>query len=145
MPQHTTSTPRGLFSDITWPLVLGLGALALIRPLLRVTGIADALAQGGPLVPVSTTVLITVSWVAAVLVARVPRPFLTLVHTGVAYGVLAVALSAVLSPILDGRLQGPLTDPFALVMVLVLNAGWGAAAGGIALGIRGLTGGGVER
>lgn len=144
MRQHTPSTPQGLFSGITWPLVLGLGALALLRPLLRITGIADALAQG-PLVPVATTVLITVSWVAAVLIARVPRPFLTLVHTGVAYGIFAIALSAVLSPLLDGRLQGPLTNPFALVMVLVLNAAWGAVAGGIALGIRGLTGGGVER
>lgn len=142
--QHAPSTPRGLFSGITWPLALGLGALALIRPLLRVTGIADALALG-PLVPVATTVLITVSWIAAVLIARAPRPFPTLVLTGVTYGVFSIALSAVLSPILDGRLQGPLTDPLALVMVFLLNAAWGAVAGGTALGIRGLTGIGAER
>lgn len=143
MRQHTPPTPRGLFSGVSWPLVLGLGALALIRPLLRITGVTDALDQG-PFVPVVTTVLITVLWVAAVLVARIPRPFLTLLYTGVAYGVFATALSAILSPILDGQLQGPLTNPFALVMVLVLNAAWGAVAGGIALGIRGITGGGGD-
>ena len=144
MRQHARSTPQGLFSGITWPLVIGLGALALIRPLLRITGIADALAPG-PLAPVATTVLITVVWVAAVLIARVPRPFLTLLHTGVAYGVFAIALSAILSPVLDGRLQGPLTNPFALVTVLLLNAAWGAVAGGIALGIKRTTGQGTER
>lgn len=119
MRQHTPPTPRGLFSGITWPLVLGLGSLALTRPLLRVTGVGDALALG---------------------------PFLTLVHTGVAYGVFAIALSAILSPVIDGRLQGPITNPFALVTMLLLNAVWGAMAGGIALGIQGLTGdGGATR
>ena len=141
MRQHTPPTPRGLFSGVSWPLALGLGALALIRPLLRVTGVTDALSWV-PFLPVATTILITVLWVVAVLIARIPRPFLTLLHTGVAYGVFATALSAILSPILDGQLQGPLTNPFALVMMLALNAAWGAVAGGIALGIRGLTGGG---
>ncbi|MYR32906.1 hypothetical protein GTW20_11670 [Nocardiopsis alba] len=115
--------------------MLGLGALALIRPLLNVTGIADALSPG-PTVPVVTTVVITAVWVTAVVVARVPRPLLTLVHAGLAYGVFAVVSSAILSPLLQGELQGPLTHPFAPVSVLAVNALWGALSGLLALVAR---------
>ncbi|AFR07603.1 MULTISPECIES: hypothetical protein [Nocardiopsis] len=135
MGERTPSTSRGPWSEIPWPLVLGLGALALIRPLLNVTGIADALSPG-PTVPVVTTVVITAVWVTAVVVARVPRPLLTLVHAGLAYGVFAVVSSAILSPLLQGELQGPLTHPFAPVSVLAVNALWGALSGLLALVAR---------
>lgn len=120
--------------SIPWSLVLALGALALVRPLMSVTGVSETI--GSPWAQLGTTLLITVAWVSAVVVARAPRPFVTLVLTGVTYGVLAILLSAVLSPVLQGELQGPLTNPFALVSVLVTNALWGAVSGGLALGVR---------
>jgi len=135
-PQTPPASPRpGPFSDIPWSLVLGLGALALLRPLLGVTGVAEAL-DWSPFLQLGTTVLITVAWVGAVLVARVPRPLLTLVYAGVAYAVFSTVLSAVLSPLLRGELQGPLTHPFALVGVLATGTLWGLLAGAIALGVR---------
>ncbi|MBQ1081777.1 hypothetical protein [Nocardiopsis sp. B62] len=126
-PSPSASAPHG----VSWPLVLSLGALALVRPLMNVTGITEAI--GSPWAQLSATLLVTLAWVTAVLVAQVPRPFLTLVCAGVAYGVLAILLSAVLSPLLGEGLQGPLTNPFTMVSVLAVNAVWGAVAGGLAL------------
>lgn len=125
-----TATPRG----VPWSLVLALGALALVRPLMSATGVSEAI--GSPWSQLGTTVVITVAWIVAVVVARVPRPFLTLVLTGLTYGVLAILLSAVLSPFLTGELQGPITNPFAMVSVLLTNTLWGAVAGGLALAVR---------
>jgi hypothetical protein len=135
--QPTPYEPRSTdpFSDIPWSLVLGLGALALLRPLLSITGVTEKLGWS-PFLQLGTTVLITVAWVAAVVVARVPRPLLTLVYTGLAYAVFSTVLSAVLSPIMLGELQGPVTNPFALVAVLAVNALWGLVAGAIALAVR---------
>ncbi|MFD6953312.1 hypothetical protein A6A08_19585 [Nocardiopsis sp. TSRI0078] len=135
--QPAPSEPRSTdpFSDIPWSLVLGLGALALLRPLLSITGLTEAL-DWSPFLQLGTTVLITVAWVAAVVVARAPRPLLTLVYTGLAYAVFSTVLSAVLSPIMLGELRGPVTNPFGLVAVLAVNALWGLAAGAVALAVR---------
>jgi hypothetical protein len=134
-PGSAGPSDRGPFSDIPWSLVLGLGALALVRPLLSITGVTGTL-DWSPWLQLGVTAAVTVAWVAAVVVARAPRPLLTLVYTGLAYGVFAIVLSAVLSPLLTGGLQGPVTHPFGLVAVLAVNAFWGLAAGAIALAIR---------
>lgn len=63
--------------------------------------------------------------------ACVDSPVLTLTLAGLTYGVLAILLSAVLSPLLDGSLDGPLAHPIAIATVLLLNAAWGAIAGGL--------------
>ncbi|OOC56167.1 MULTISPECIES: hypothetical protein [Nocardiopsis] len=135
--QPTPSEPRsaGPFSDVPWALVLGLGALALLRPLLSITGVTERLGWS-PFLQWGTTALVTLVWVAAVVVARVPRPLITLVYTGLAYAVFATVLSAVLSPIMLGELRGPATNPFALVAVLAVNALWGLVAGAVALAAR---------
>lgn len=137
------NAPAALRRSVPWSLVLSLGALALVRPLMSATGVSEAI--GSPWAQLGSTVLITVAWVSAVVVARVPRPFLTLVLTGLVYGVLAILLSAVLSPILTGGLQGPITNPFAMVSVLLTNALWGTAAGGLALAFRAVPGRGSVR
>ena len=134
---------QNILSGIPWSLVLALGALALVRPLMSATGVSAAI--GSPWAQLGTTALITAAWVAAVVAAGAPRPFLTLVCTGVAYGVLAIVLSAVLSPFLLGELQGPITNPFAMVSVLLTNALWGAVSGGLALAVRAALGRGPER
>ncbi len=123
----------GPLSGIAWSLVLGLGALALLRPLVDITGAAGALDRPFLLWP-ATAVLVTVTWVAAVVVTRVPRPLLTLVCTGLAHAVFSIVVSAVLSPVMLGELRGPLTHPFGFVAALALNALWGLVAGVIALG-----------
>ncbi|HEU4324230.1 MAG TPA: hypothetical protein VFS21_13850 [Roseiflexaceae bacterium] len=127
-----------MLNQLPWPLILRLGALALIRPLLSITGLMDQL--GRPLGPLLVTALISVLWVAIVVLVRAPRPLPTLVFSGVAYGVFAIALSAALSPLLRGELMGPVTNPFAVVAVLITNAVWGLFAGLAALAVQHLAG-----
>lgn len=126
---------RGL-RGLPWTLILLLGAVALIRPVLRITGLAG---EQGVLDPgvaaIGATLVISAVWVAAVVVSEVERPFLTLVAAGLAYAVLSMVLSAVLSPILHGELQGPFAHPIAVAGVLIVNAIWGAVTGGIALAV----------
>lgn len=122
---------------LQWRLILLLGAFALIRPLMHITGITPedgGIAKG--LLAIGATAVISAVWILAVLMARVERPFLTLVLAGVTYAVLSMILSAVLSPILEGELQGPFAHPIAIPSVLIVNAIWGAVTGGIALGLR---------
>ncbi|WP_455604790.1 hypothetical protein [Cellulosimicrobium funkei] len=130
-------TPRStlgeIVSSLSWPLVLGLGALALVRPLLSVTGLDDTI--GRPAAPLLTTLVLTVVWVGAIGVAHPAHPLATGVAVGLAYGALALILSALLSPILTGELQGPVAHPVAIVPMLLTNAAWGAFAGAMALGL----------
>lgn len=143
MPRAPVATDTVGMDDIKnlqWSLVLGLGALALARPLLNITGLAEQL--GRPLVPLLATLVISVIWIAAVGLSRVAQPVLTLVFAGLAYGVFTIVLSAILSPFLTGELQGPLATPFGvgIVAVLVVNAIWGAITGVIALLVQQLRG-----
>ena len=124
--------------QLHWPLIIGLGALALIRPLLSVVGLMDGL--GRPFGPLLVTALISLAWLGIVLISRVRRPFLTLVWTGIMYGIFAMLMTATLSTILHGKLMGPLTNPFAFVAVLITNAIWGGAVGLLALGLQSLSG-----
>lgn len=113
-----------------WPLILGLATLALIRPIISMVGLSEAIGQ--PVVSIAVTLLISLVWIAVVVRARVSRPVVTLTLTGLAYGVFAILISAVFTPILTGQLQGPATNVFALVSVLLTNALWGLIAGLIA-------------
>jgi hypothetical protein len=119
--------------QLHWSLIIGMGALALIRPFMNITGVMEGLNR--PFGPIFVTVLISVAWLAIVVFARVRKPMLTLIFAGLTYGVFAIVISAILSPILTGRLSGPITHPLALVSVLVTNAFWGLTVGLIALGI----------
>ncbi|TDC88867.1 hypothetical protein E1161_22630 [Saccharopolyspora aridisoli] len=123
-------------SRLSWPLIVVLGVFALVRPILNITGAMDVL--GKPVGPVLVTVVISTVWLAAVVWRRSARPVATLTCAGLVYGVLAVVLSAVLSPILRGELVGPLATPggIGVVMVLLVNAGWGAAVGVVALALE---------
>jgi hypothetical protein len=121
--------------NLHWPLVLGLGALALVRPLIRIvsdpTGTSDA-----PATAITVSIVISLVWIAVVGWTNVAHPVLTLVCAGLVYGVLSIVISGVLSPILTGRLQGPLAMPFAIIPVLLTNAFWGLVTGLIALLVR---------
>lgn len=118
--------------SLNWLLILGLGLLALARPITNT--VLDQLGiELGPVVPLGSTLLISVIWIGSVGLTRTLSPVLTLLLTGLTYGVAAIALSGILSPILLGELQGPLTTPIGIVAVLVTNAIWGLIAGAIAL------------
>ena len=133
---HTTSSDTAAPSDrrINWLLILGLGVLALIRPVFSIAGFSDAL--GKPATPIILTMAISLVWILSVGLTRVARPVVTLVLAGVVYAVLAIALSGILSPLLSGELQGPLQNPAAVVSVLITNVAWGAITGLIALSLR---------
>jgi hypothetical protein len=121
--------------NLQWPLVLGLGALALVRPIIR-TIQDQAGTASPPVLSIVLTVTITALWVVVVGLSRTSRPIATLVAAGLSYAVLSMLLSGLLSPILTGRLQGPLATPVAIVPVLLTNAAWGAVAGLLALALQ---------
>lgn len=116
--------------NVNIPFVLALASLALVRPLMSMLGLLEAIGQ--PYGSISVTVFISILWIGIVVLSRVAHPVKTLLYTGITYGVYAILLSAILSPILEGQLQGPITNPFAIVSVLLTNALWGLVAGGIA-------------
>ncbi|MCY9786634.1 hypothetical protein KIK06_22365 [Nocardiopsis sp. EMB25] len=128
----STSSPPP--PGIAWSLVLGLASLALLRPLMVVTGLMEAWAWGVRpqlLLPVVTTAV----WILSVLAARAPRPLPTLVCAGLLHGVFSIALGAVPTPVLSGSLQGPLAHTAAFLGTLTVNTGWGTSAGLVALGL----------
>lgn len=111
-------------------LIIGLGALALIRPLMKMTGVMDLIGQ--QFGSILMTVLISLAWLVIVWAKRVTHPVAILVGAGLSYALFAILLSGIASPIIDGKLQGPLTNPLALVSVFVTNAIWGFLVGIIA-------------
>lgn len=116
-----------------WPLIVGLGAIALVRPLARIVEASLGGTTESPVLAWGLTIAITVVWVAIVGFGRVARPVLTLVFAGLVYAVLSILASGIISPILTGELQGPLVMPIAIIPVLLTNAAWGAIAGLLAL------------
>lgn len=119
-------------AELSWPLIVLPGVFALVRPVLNITGGMDVL--GRPVGPVLVTGVISVVWLVVVVWWRIERPVVTLTCAGLVYGVLAVVLSAVVSPILHGELRGPLVTPggIGVVMVVLVNACWGAVVGLVA-------------
>ena len=120
-------------------LILGLGLLALVRPLASI--VVEQSGHELDAVPrLLLTAAITLVWVAVVGLGRAPRPLLTLVLAGLVYAVVAIVLSGILSPLLLGHLSGPLAQPLAIVPMLLVNALWGLIAGLLALAVRRLRG-----
>ncbi|SEH51047.1 hypothetical protein SAMN05192559_101915 [Halobacillus karajensis] len=116
--------------NLSWKLIVALGAMALIRPLLSGTGVLDMIGQ--PTASLTVTLAITIIWIMIVITKNVPRPVATLAGAGLVYGIAAIIISGILSPILTGELQGPLTNPLAVISVLITNGIWGLIAGSLA-------------
>jgi membrane associated rhomboid family serine protease len=96
---------------VSWPVVLGLGALALLFPLAELTGASDAIGA----VPMA---LLLLGLVAAVLIGgvgllRVPRPVLTLTLAGAVSGVVLVGAFEVVRSTVLGTLAGLLAGLLA--------------------------------
>lgn len=135
MNAETTNHTR---NRLNWPLIAGLAALALVRPLFSIVGWSDVL--GRPLTPIVLTLAISAVWILVVGLSRVWNPVLTLLFAGLGYAVLSILISGILSPILQGEMQGPLANPFALGSVLITNAFWGLVTGALALGLQRIRG-----
>lgn len=115
-------------------LILGLGAFALIRPIMKITGIIQ-LFEDEQFGSILMTILISLVWLIVVVKKQSQHPVRILVFSGVSYALFATILSAILSPILNGQLQGPLTNPLALIGIIVTNIIWGLILGVIAMAI----------
>jgi uncharacterized protein with PQ loop repeat len=121
--------------SLNWPLIIGLGALALIRPATRIVE-SQLDIENPAAVPIILTIGISIVWIIVVGLSKNAAPLLTLVFAGLVYGVLSIILSGILSPIIDGHLDGPLANPIAVVPVLLINGVWGLAAGALALVVQ---------
>jgi hypothetical protein len=117
-----------------WSLIVGLGCLALIHPLLNITGLMERF--GGPIGPLLVTALVSASWVATVVLGGVRAPLTTLALTGLAAGLAALAVGALLAPALTGWPPGLMLNPIAVTAVLAINTLWGTLAGFVALALQ---------
>lgn len=116
---------------LNWPLIIGLGLLALARPVVRIVE-DQAGITNHPITPVAITVAVSIIWIATVGFSRITEPVLTLILTGLVYGVASIIMSGILTPILVGHLEGPLAHPAGLVPDLAVNAVWGLITGVVA-------------
>ena len=118
---------------LPWALIVGLGAFALIRPVLSIVGAYDSGPLSKPVGPLLFTTLIAVVWVGTVVLLRIPQPVPTLTFTGVAYGVLAIALNLSLQPFLEDAELVPVPGAIGIIL---FNALQGAVLGLVALGLQ---------
>lgn len=136
-----TDHPLQPLREVPWFSVLGLAAIALVRPAIHVGEFVVG-ATVAEWIPFGITVVITAVWAAIVGLRRWRRPFTSLVMTGVAYAVLTVLLGGIGGALLMGGVQGPLADPLSIPGIVLTNLLWGGLAGALAtllqraLGVR---------
>lgn len=109
-------------TNLHWPLILALGAVALVRPFLSILGISG--------VSILATVLITVVWVGTVVIRRIQHPILTLTAAGGMYGVYVIIMMLVGDPSRVAQLG------YAGSSIVITNLVWGGISGLIAAGIH---------
>ncbi|SEH02626.1 hypothetical protein SAMN05444920_12853 [Nonomuraea solani] len=126
-----TSDQNRPLHSLNWLLIVGLAAIALIRPLFSMAGLSDAL--GKPATPLVLTGLISLAWILIVGLTRVRRPVLTLALAGLLYGVVATATSGM-------AMRGAPALIFGSASILITNLAWGAACGLLALLLQRLRG-----
>lgn len=114
---------------LPWGLIITLSAIGLVRPLLSMFGVLDAL--GKPWSPLAVTAVLAVVWVAVAVLARVAQPVLTLALAGVGYGVLALVLNIVGAAVTDAEVA----PPIGLAAMIVFNGIYGAVLGLVAMGL----------
>jgi len=116
---------------LSWPVVFGFGALALLWPLVDLVGLTDLLGQ--PATALLVLAVIGLAWVLGAGFGRVPQPVATLALAGVVSGLIGVATATLLGdrPALVGAL-GAVVAAFELARA----AGLGALAGLVARSIQ---------
>ena len=130
IPDSPAGAP-GRPEEVSWPVALGLGSLALLLPLADLTGFRDALGSAPSALLLFGVVIAT--WISVVAFGRVPRPVLTLTLAGSVFGGLLVILSVSLRtlPDVDGRLL-----VLGAVMEIARSTGLGALTGLIAAALQ---------
>lgn len=113
-------------------LAVLLGFIALVRPVLSITGAFDAGPLAKPVGPLLVTAAISVVWVAVTVWRRVAGPVPTLTAAGVAYALAAILLNWSLQPFLASAETIPLPGYPAMI---IFNALQGAVLGLIAWAI----------
>lgn len=123
--------PPGRPQELSWPVVLGLGSLALLLPLADLTGLRAALGSAPSALLLFGVVIAT--WIGVVAIGRVPRPVLTLTLAGSVFGVVLVVLSVNLRalPVVDGRLL-----VIGAAIEIARSTGLGALTGLIAAALQ---------
>lgn len=126
-------------TDLRWGLISLLAALGLVRPLLSIVGVYDALGAG-PVGPLVVTVIVAALWVGAVVATRAPNPLVTLVFVGGLYGVFAIFLQQVGWNLFlgDAPEGAPSSGPvlaMSWVSILITNAIWGMFLGLVTIGL----------
>jgi hypothetical protein len=119
-----------------WPLIIGLGTLALIYPVGRSTGLLQRI--GEPVASLLVGGLISAVWLAAAVGTRLRKPALALSVVGIVAGLVRIALSTIPAPLLGPERTAGATSVVTLVGVLLAHALWGGALGMIALGLQAL-------
>lgn len=117
------SEPKAIY----WPLVIGLGSLALLWPLTSALGLHELLG-GGPRAALLLAVVAAV-WIGVVGLGRVARPMATLSLTGLVAGVL-VALAALVLGEASG-VRAVLVTLWSITWQVVMGVVTGAIAHGI--------------
>jgi hypothetical protein len=116
---------------VSWPVVLGLGSLALLWPLAELTGLSDAIGQ--PTMALGLFGLVAVVWIGTVGFCRVPRPVLTLTVAGAVYGGILVVISFAFSTRPD---LGSVVAAGAALFEIVRSALLGSIAGLLARALQ---------
>ncbi|MFC0680086.1 hypothetical protein ACFFGH_19805 [Lysobacter korlensis] len=108
---------------LNWPATVGFGTLALLWPIVALTGLADALGPLASLVLVLTA--IGLAWILGVGFGNVPRPVLTLTLAGGIAGSLLVISSQALG-------EWPEVSGGLMIAGAALEIGRSAALGALA-------------
>ncbi|HIT75867.1 MAG TPA: hypothetical protein IAA98_09795 [Candidatus Avipropionibacterium avicola] len=130
-----TSPAKRVRLRVAWAMAITLGLAALVRPLSRIIT-AQLGIELDAIVPLLTTLAISVVWILVAGLRDRHNPLATLMAAGAVYAVGATLVSAVLSPVLDGTLAGPLAHPMMIPMLIVTNLVWGAITGVIAMAVQ---------
>lgn len=132
IPGSSAGPPgRPVPEEVSWPVALGLGSLALLFPLADLTGLRNAI--GSALTVLLLFGVVFATWIGVVAFGRVPRPVLTLTLSGSVFGVVLVILAVTLRtpPDVDGRLL-----VLGAVIEIARSTGLGALTGLIAAALQ---------
>lgn len=128
--RHPHPAPSVSGMNLRLAALLGLAGLA--RPVLSITGAYDSGPLAKPVGPLLLTALVSVVWILAAVLRRVPKPVHTLAAAGVFYALFAILLNWSLQPFLESAETIPLPGYVAMP---VFNALQGAVLGLIAWAI----------
>ncbi|WP_075742029.1 MULTISPECIES: hypothetical protein [Actinoalloteichus] len=112
---------------LNWPLIIGLAAIALIRPLFGLVGLMDLF--GRPATPILLFAGISIAWILLVGLTGVARPVLTLVLAGLIYALVSMVVAG-------DPFSGAVAAPVALLGILLTDIVWGAVCGVLAAALQ---------